>query len=148
MTAFAFPLNIKRVNENESGVGANTLRGRVRGVYRAAVSVGGTGTTGTTTIPLFVLPAGSYISDAELDITTAFDQTAGVNVAIGVATSTGIIFAATTVNTAGRRVQTPSGAQVSAWAIALTADTTVQAVVSIITSAITTGEVLVRVFVE
>lgn len=148
MTTFAFPLAIRR-EEGEAASGAGAVRGRVRGNYSVKVSVGQTGTAaGTTTIPLFVVPAGSQFYDCGIDVLTAFDNTAGVNIAIGVPTSTGILFAATTANTAGRRTQTASGAQVSAWAVSLTADVTVEAIVSITTSAVTVGEVLVHVVIQ
>ena len=148
MTSFTYPLQIKRLEEAQSGAGA--VRARVRGVFAAKVSVGQTGAgPGVTTIPLFVVPAGSIFSDCVIDVLTGFNLTdANANVRIGVPTSTGILFAATSVVTAGRRTQTASAAQVSAWAVSLTADTTVEALVSIDTSAATTGEILVRVFVE
>jgi hypothetical protein len=144
MTTFSYPVNIKRPEMAESGAGAVTARIPAR--YSVRVGTAQTGTAvGTTTIPLFVAPAGSTFYECVLDITTGFDNTAGVNMAIGVPTSTGILYAATTVNTAGRRAYAGTGAQVSANSIALTADTTVQAVVSITTSAVTAGEVIVHV---
>lgn len=144
MTTFSYPLNVKRPEMAEAGAGAVTARIPAR--YSVRVGTAQTGTAvGTTTIPLFVAPAGSTFYECVLDITTGFNNTAGVNMAIGVPTSTGILYAATTVNTAGRRAYAGTGAQVSANSIALTADTTVQAVVSITTSAVTAGEVIVHV---
>lgn len=148
MTAFAYPLQIRRP-EGEAANGAGAVRGRVHSIFSAKVSVGQTGTAvGATTLPLFVAPAGSYFHDAVLDVLTGFDNTAGVNITVGVPTSTGILVAATTANTAGRRIVTPTGAQVSAWAIPLTADTTVEAIVSITTSTVTAGEVAIHVVIR
>lgn len=149
MTTFSFPVNITR-HEPLAGDVVNMRAARVPSRYSVKVSAGQTGlVAGTTTIPLFVAPAGSTFYDCTLDITTAFDNTAGVSINVGVPTSTGILFAATTVNTAGRRMQTaPSGAQVSAWAIPLTSDTTVEAQIAITTSAITVGEVIVHVVIQ
>jgi len=148
MTTFSFPVNITRHEPLAADV-VNMRQARVPARYTVKVSAGQTGlAVGTTTIPLFVAPAGSTFFECVLDITTAFDNTAGVSVNIGVPTSAAILYAATTVNTAGRRTQTPTGAQVSAWAIPLTADTTVEAQFAITTSAITVGEVLVHVVVQ
>lgn len=106
-----------------------------------------TGTAaGTTTIPLFVAPAGATFYECVLDITTAFDNLT-TNIRVGTPTSTGILYAATTANTAGRRAYAGTAAQVSANAIPLTADTTVQAIVSIDTSAVTAGSVIVHVVI-
>jgi hypothetical protein len=145
MTTFSYPLNVKRTNPDASGVGA--VQGKTPFYMQRKVSVGDTGTAvGSTTIPLFVAPAGSRVWDAALDVITVFNPAASnTNLAVGVPTSTGIIFAATTVNTAGRRTQTMSGAQVSANAVVFSADTTIQAIVSIDTSTVSTGEVLITV---
>lgn len=145
MTAFSYPIDIKRPEMAASGAGAIT--GQVPVYYSVPLSVGATGVgPGATTIPLFVAPAGSRPFDCVLDILTGADSGASnVNVRIGTPTSTGIIFAATTVNTAGRRTQTMTAAQVSANAVVFTADTTVKAVVSIDTSAITTFHSIVHV---
>lgn len=145
MTTFTYPLQTKVVNPPVSGVG--TTYGKVPAYYIKKVSVGDTGTAvGATTIPLFVLPAGSRVVESFIDVVTAFDPAASnTNLRVGTSTSTGVIFAATTVNTVGRRTATETGAQVSALAIALSADTTIDAVVSIDTSAVTAGEVIVYV---
>lgn len=149
MTTFSFPVNIKRPEPPLAGDVVNMRQARLPARYTAKVSAGQTQlTAGTTTIPLFVVPAGAVFYDCALDITTAFDNTAGVSINIGVPTSTAILYAATTVNTAGRRTQTPTGAQVSAWAVTLAADTTVEAQIAITTSAITVGEVLVHVVIQ
>jgi len=148
MTTFSYPVNVKRVEPGLAGSTAMAdIKGKVPFYMQRKVSIGDTGTAvGSTTIPLFVAPAGSRVWDAALDVITAYNQGASnTNLAVGVPTSTGIIFAATTVNTAGRRTQTMSGAQVSANAIVFTVDTTIQAVVSIETSTVTAGEVLVNV---
>lgn len=147
MTTFTFPIDGKRAEMGADRVGA--VLGRVPLYYSARVSVGQTGTAvGSTTIPLFIAPAGSRPIDSWLDITTAANPDVGTTrtaMAIGTATSTGIIYPAVTVNTAGRRLYVGSGAQVSANAIAFTTDTTIQAVVSIDTSTITAFEAVVFV---
>jgi hypothetical protein len=115
--------------------------------YSVVVNTAKTGTAAAaTTIPLFVAPAGATFYECVLDITTPFDNDT-TNIRVGIPTSTGILYAATTANTAGRRAYAGTGAQVSANAIALTADTTVQAIVSIDTSAVTTGSVIVHVVI-
>lgn len=148
MTTFSHPLKVKRSETEVSAAAPGRVQGKVPSYWQAVVSVGGTGGTAasTTTLPLFVAPAGSIPVECYLDVLTVFNPAASnTNLAVGTATSTGILFAATTVNTAGRRAYAGSGAQVSANAIAFTADTTIQAIVSIDTSAVTTGEVLITV---
>ena len=147
MTTFSFPVNIRQ-HEPASGAPVDQVQARVMSQYNVVVSAAETGlAAGTTTIPLFVAPAGATFYACELDVVTAFDNTAGVNIAVGIPTSTGILYAATTVNTTGRRAYAATAAQLSANAIPLAADTTVQAIVSITTSAVTVGEVIVRVIV-
>lgn len=146
MTTFSYPVNIKRPEMAESGAGAVTARVPAR--YSVRIGTAQTGTAaGTTTIPLFVAPAGSTFYECVIDVVTAYDNDE-TKIAVGVPTSTGILYAATTANTAGRRAYAGTGAQVSANSIALTADTTVQAIVSITTSAVTAGEVIVHVVVD
>lgn len=148
MTTFTYPVNIKPFQETAVS-GAGSVQGKAPMYLIKRVSVGETGTAvGATTIPLFVAPAGSRPIDCFLDITTAADPGVGgtrTAMAIGVSSSTGILYAATTVNTAGRRTYAGSAAQVSANAIAYTADTTINAIVSIDTSAITAFEAIVYV---
>lgn len=144
MTTFSYPVNIKRPEMGEAGAAA--VQARVPARYSVRIGTAQTGTAvGATTIPLFVAPAGSNFYECVLDITTGFDNTAGVNIAIGTAAAPATLYAATTVNTAGRRAYAATGAQVSANSIVLAADTTVQAIVSITTSAVTAGEVIVHV---
>jgi hypothetical protein len=147
MTTFSYPLEGKRPEMTESGAGA--VKAKIPFYMIARVSVGQTGTAvGSTTIPLFIAPAGSRPIDCFLDITTGANPgEAGTRtaMAIGVSTSTGIIYAATTVNTAGRRTYAGSAAQVSANGIVFSADTTIQALVSIDTSVISAFEAIVNV---
>ncbi len=146
MTTFSFPLNIRN-HEVPGPEPVNLVEARVPGRYSVIVNTAKTGTAiGTTTIPLFVAPAGSNFYECVLDVTTPFDNTT-TNLRVGIPTSTGILYAATTVNTAGRRAYAGTGAQVSANAIALTADTTVQAIVSIETSTVAAGSVIVHVVI-
>jgi len=146
MTSFSYPLNIRN-HEPPGPESVNLVEARVPGRYSVVVDTAKTGTAAaTTTIPLFVAPAGSTFYECVLDVTTPFDNTT-TNIRVGIPTSTGILYAATTANTAGRRAYAGTGAQVSANAIALTADTTVQAIVSIDTSAVTAGSVIVHVVI-
>lgn len=147
MTAFSYPLQISRT-EVPNGSALETRRGSVPFYLTRRVSVGeiGGGAVGATTIPLFVAPAGSRPINVFLDITTPANPGVGgtrTAIAVGTATSTGILYASTTVNTGGRRTYAGTEAQVSANGIVFAADTTIQAVVSVDTSAITALEVIV-----
>lgn len=145
MTTFSYPVNIRR-HEFLGDDAVNTAVGRVPARFSTVVNVAKTGTAvGTTTVPLFVAPAGSNFYECVLDITTAFDNTAGVNFTVGTPANPATLYAATTVNTEGRRAYAGTAAQVSTNAIALTTDTTVQAIVSITTSAVTEGSVIIHV---
>jgi len=146
MTTFAAPLYVKPVNF-AGDTGANVVLGKIPARYSIPIGVTQTGlAVGATTIPLFVAPAGSVFYECVIDVLTAYDQSgAGTNIQIGVPTSTGILFAATTGNIPGRRAFAGSAAQVSALAIPLAADTTVQAIVSINTSTVTVGSLIVHV---
>jgi hypothetical protein len=146
MTSFSFPLTVRN-HEPPGPEPVNLVEARVPGRYSVVVNTAKTGTAAAaTTIPLFVAPAGSTFYECVLDITTPFNNDT-TNIRVGIPTSTGILYAATTANTAGRRAYAGTGAQVSANAIALTADTTVQAIVSIDTSAVTAGSVIVHVVI-
>lgn len=151
MTTFTYPLNIKvRPNEPVSSVPADRVLGSAPFYLIRKVSVGdaAAGAIGTTTIPLFVAPAGSRPINCFLDITTPANPGVGTTrtaIAVGTAASTQAIYAATTVNTGGRRNYAGTEAQVSANGIVYSADTTIQAIVSIDTSAITAMEVIVYV---
>ncbi len=146
MTTFSYPLNVNR-SEPLAADPVNLQAARVPARYSVVVNTAKTGTAiGATTIPLFVAPAGSTFYECVLDITTAYDNLT-TNIRVGTPTSTGILFAATTANTAGRRAYAGTAAQVSANAIALTADTTVQALVSIETSTVAAGSVIVHVVI-
>lgn len=146
MTTFSFPLNIRN-HEPPGPEPVNLVEARVPGRYSVVVNTARTGTAvGATTVPLFVAPAGANFYECVIDVVTPFDNTT-TNIRVGVPTSTGILYAATTANTAGRRAYAGTGAQVSANAIPLTADTTVQAIVSIDTSTVTAGSVIVHVVI-
>jgi len=146
MTSFSYPLNIRN-HEPPGAEPVNLVEARVPGRYSVVVNTAKTGTAAAaTTIPLFVAPAGSTFYECVLDITTPFDNTT-TNIRVGIPTSTGILYAATTANTAGRRAYAGTGAQVSANAIPLAADTTVQAIVSIDSGTVTAGSVIVHVVI-
>lgn len=143
MTTFSYPVNIKRPEMGESGAGAVTARVPAR--YSVRVGTAQTGTAaGTTTIPLFVAPAGSTFYECVIDVVTAYDN-ADTKFTVGTSAIPATLYAATTVNTAGRRAYAGSAAQVSANSIVLAADTTVQAIVSITTSTVAAGDVIVHV---
>ena len=144
MTTFSFPLNIR--NHEPLGPDVVSMReGRVSGRYSVVVGIAQTGTAaGVTTIPLFVAPEGSRVYEATLDITTGYDNTT-TNFNIGTAGAPTRIKAATSVNTARRQGYVPTAAQISVNAIPFAVDTTIQALVSIDTSAVTAGSVIVHV---
>jgi hypothetical protein len=146
MTTFSFPVNIAN-HEPASGSAVDLKQARVPGRYSVVVNTSKTGTAaGTTTIPLFVAPAGSNFYECVLDITTAYDND-DTKFTIGTAANPATLYAATTVNTAGRRAYAGTAAQVSTNSLVLAADTTVQAIVSITTSAVTAGSVIVHVVI-
>lgn len=141
MTTFSYPLDIKRPLQAPDDP---NFSARVLAIETAPINIARTGTAaGATTLPLFVAPAGSRIVNLWADILTAYDQTGPTNLTIGTAAAPATFLAATSVNTAGRRTFDGSAAQVSTNAIAFTADTTVQAIVSITTSTVTTGNIIV-----
>jgi hypothetical protein len=144
MTTFSYPLNIR--GHEPLGPDVVSMReGRVSGRYSVVVGIAQTGTAaGVTTIPLFVAPEGSRVYEATLDITTGYDNTT-TNFNIGTAAAPTRIKSAVSVNTARRQNYTPTAAMISVNAIPFTADTTIQALVSIDTSAVTTGSVIVHV---
>lgn len=149
MTSFIYPLQVRRAEPSRvpapnAAVEAASVAKVPFHLFRK-VSVGDTGVAvGATTIPLFIAPAGSSPFDCVVDVITAYDPAASnTNLRVGTATSTGIIFAQTTINTVGRREATETGAMVSANAIVFSVDTTIQAIVSIDTSAVTVGEFIV-----
>ena len=130
MTTFSFPVNIDN-REPASGSVVDLTTARVPGRY---------------SIPLFVAPAGSNFYECVLDITTAYDNL-DTKITVGTSANPATLYAATTVNTAGRRAYAGTGAQVSTNSIALAADTTVQAIVSIATSTVAAGSVIVHVVI-
>lgn len=147
MTSFSFPLNI-RTHEPAGPEAVNLVEARVPGRYSVFVNTAKTGTaTGVTTIPLFVAPAGASFFDCVIDVVTAYDNTT-TNIAVGTAAVADRLHTAVSVNTGGRRTYSPTAAQISANAIPLTADTTVVARVSIDTSTVTAGSVLIHVQID
>lgn len=147
MTTFSFPVNI-RTHEPAGPEAVNLVEARVPGRYSVIVNTAKTGTAaGVTTIPLFVAPAGASFFDCVIDVVTAFDNTT-TNIAVGTAAVADRLHTAVSVNTGGRRTYSPTAAQISANAIPLTAATTVVALVSIDTSAVTAGSVLIHVQID
>jgi hypothetical protein len=144
MTTFSFPLEIKS-REPRGPEAVNLVQARVLAQYSIPVNIAKTGTAaGVTTIPLFVAPAGSSIFNCTIDVLTGYDNTTS-NITIGTAAVANQVHSQVTINTAGRRTYSPTAAQLSVNAIPFEADTTVVAVVSIDTSAVTAGNLLVHV---
>jgi len=144
MTTFSFPLEIKS-REPRGPEAINLVQARVLAQYSIPVNIAKTGTAaGVTTIPLFVAPAGSSIFNCTIDVLTGYDNTTS-NITIGTAAVANQVHSQVTINTAGRRAYSPTAAQLSVNAIPFEADTTVVAVVSIDTSAVTAGNLLVHV---
>lgn len=138
MTKFSYPIEI-RTNEPGSAPVAQTW-GKVPTVYVNRVSVGMTGTAaGVTTIPLFVAPAGSRFYDIVMDFTTAFDNATALTL-VNIDAGSQVVATSVTGTAIARKTMAYSNAQLSANSLALSADTTVVARVSINTSTITAGE--------
>lgn len=142
MTAFAYPIKIRRPNLalDSDSFSALTLMAVPTTLTPTQTGTG----AGTTTIPLFIAPAGSRIYDAHVDKVTAFDNDE-TKIQVGTSALPAAIMAATSLNTTGRLSYTGTGAQVSANNLAFSVDTTIQAIVSITTSAVTTGKAIVIV---
>lgn len=144
MTTFSYPVNI-RSHEFNGDDPINTAVARVPARFSTVVNIAKTGTAvGATTVPLFVAPAGSTFYECVLDVAKAYDNL-DTKITVGTPAAPATLYAATSVNTEGRRAYAGSAAQVSANAIALTTDTTVQAIVSIATSTVAAGSVIVHV---
>lgn len=149
MTFFTYPLRVRRGEPSQvratDGAMAVANAGRIPFHLIRRVSVGMTGLgPGVTTIPLFIAPAGSRPFDCVVDIVTAFSgATANTNVQVGTAAATGTMLASVTINTAGRRDVVETATMVSVNDTVFTVDTTIQAIVSIETSAISAGEMII-----
>lgn len=142
MTAFAYPVKVRRPN---LAIDSDSYSAQVVMAVQTTVNTSNTGTAaGTTTLPLFVAPAGTRVINAHVDKVTAYDNTETL-IQVGTSALPACIMAATSLNTAGRLSYTGTAAQVSANNIAFAADTTIQAIVSITTSAVTAGKAIVTV---
>lgn len=141
MTTFSYPILTK---PSQVG-GPGTLR--VVQAVRTTVDIGRTGTAvGATTVPLFTMPAGSTIERILIDVVDGYDNAiGGTNLTLGVAGAPARYVAATSVNTARHVPWAPTSALASAAAVPLPADTVLNATVSIQTSAVTAGRVLLTV---
>jgi hypothetical protein len=149
MTNYIYPLTVGRAEPSRvpapNGAVELASKGLVPFHLRRKVSVGDTGVAvGATTIPLFIAPAGSRPYDCVVDIITAYDPaSSNTNLKIGTSALPSTMLAVTTINTVGRREATETGAMVSSNDIVFAVDTTIQAIVSIDTSAVTVGEFVV-----
>ena len=144
MTTFSYPLEIK-CREPRGPEAVNLVQARALAQYSIPLNTARTGTAaGVTTIPLFVAPAGSTIFNCTIDVLTGYNNTT-TNITVGTGAIVNQIHSQVTVNTEGRRSYSPTAAQLSANAIPFTADTTVLAVVSIDTSTVTAGNILIHV---
>jgi hypothetical protein len=146
MTTFSGPLLIK-TNDAE---GPGTLK--VTYAFQTTIDIGktGAGAASTTVLPLFTAPAGTTFDNVVVDIVDAFDNLAAnnTNITVGISGATNRLLAATSLNTVGRRAYAPTTAQISVNAIPLTADTAIQAIVSINTSAVTVGKAYLTIFMK
>jgi hypothetical protein len=144
MTTFSYPLEIKS-REPRGPEAVNLVQARALAQYSIPLNTARTGTAaGVTTIPLFVAPAGSTVFNCTIDVLTGYNNTT-TNITVGTGAIVNQIHSQVTVNTEGRRTYSPTAAQLSANAIPFTADTTVVAVVSIDTSTVTAGNILIHV---
>jgi hypothetical protein len=145
MTTFAYPLLIKTANAEGPGPF------KVPFAFQTTIDIGKTGTAaGATTLPLFTAPAGTTFDNVVVDIIDPYDNLTAnnTNVQVGTSGATARLLAATSLNTVGRRAYAPTSAMISVNSIPLTADTVIQAVVSINTSAVTVGKALLTVFMK
>ena len=141
MTTFSYPVLTKPTQV----AGPGTMR--VVQAVRTTVDIAKTGTAvGATTVPLFTAPAGSTIDRILVDIVDGYDNAiGGTNLTIGVAGTPARYLAATSVNTARHIGWSPTSAIASAAAVPLAADTVINATVSIQTSTVTAGRVLLTI---
>lgn len=143
MTAFAYPIVIRRPPLAKD---SDTFSARAVVAVPVTLDTTNTGTAAsTTTIPLFIAPAGSRVLDAYIDKIIGYDNTNGVTVQVGTSALPACIMAATSLNTTGRLSYAGTAAQVSANNLAFDVDTTIQAIVSITTTAVTTGKAVITV---
>jgi hypothetical protein len=145
MTTFSYPANIRRGEPGASNSVENASVGKIPFHLIRRITVSDTGgAVGTTTIPLFIAPAGSRPFDCVVDVVTGYNQTnASTFVRVGTAANPTCMLVPTTVNTAGRREIAETAAQVSINDIVYAVDTTIQAVVSIETSTVTAGDIII-----
>lgn len=146
MTTFAWPINTRGRDTN---VPSYRMEGRAVVLVEAKLSVGQFAgvTAAATTLPLIqntgfplVLPAGSRIHSAFIDIVTPITPASGTNITLGWSGGSQI-FSSTSIETAGMRSYAPTTAQISANRVGFTTDTTIEAIVSVSgTSARTAGE--------
>ena len=144
MTTFSYPLNIKRT-EPIGDDAVNQAVGRVHGVYFNRLNTTNTGTgTGTTTLNLFVAPAGSRFRTCTIDIVENFTNTTGVQIRVGTAGQVSLLadVSISLSTSTYRQAYVATQARVSLAAVALTADTTVQAIVSAV-SAMAGGDFII-----
>lgn len=142
MTAFAYPVKVRRPN---LAIDSDTFSALMVMAVQTTVNTSNTGTAaGTTTIPLFIAPAGTRIINAYVDKVVGYDNDE-TKLQVGTSALPACIMAATSLNTTGRLSYAGTAAQVSANNIAFAADTTIQAIVSITTSAVTVGKSIVTV---
>jgi len=142
MTAFAYPIKVRRPN---LALDSDTFSALTLLAVPTTVNIARTGTAaGTTTISLFIAPAGSRVYNAHIDKVVGFDNTETL-IQVGTSALPACIMAATSINTTGRLSYTGTAAQVSANNLAYSVDTTIQAIVSITTSAVTVGTAIVIV---
>lgn len=149
MTSFAWPINARGRDTN---VPSYRMEGRAVVLVEAKLSVGQFAgvTAGSSTIPLvqetgfpLVLPAGSRIHNAFIDIVTPVAPASGTNIVLGWSGGSQI-FSSTSIETAGMRTYAPTTAQISANRVGFTTDTTIEAIVSVSgTSARTAGEIFI-----
>lgn len=145
MTTFSYPVLIKTADAGDPGPLKTVV------AFQTTIDTGKTGTaSGTTTLPLFLAPAGATFDNVVVDIVDAYDNLTAnnTNIQIGVAGATDRLLAATSLNTVGRRAYAPTTAQISANALPLAVDTTIQAIVSINTSAVTAGKAYITIYMK
>lgn len=148
-STFTFPI---RARGRDTNTPSYNMVGKAVILVESALSVGQFSgvTAAATTLPLIqntgfplVLPAGSRIHSAYIDIVTPVTPASGTNITLGWSGGSQI-FSSTSIETAGMRTYAPTTAQISANRIGFTTDTTIEAIVSVSgTSARTAGELFI-----
>lgn len=150
MTSFQYPLDV--IAKNRSPVSAVAARADV--VVRTTVNytdfnagLPASSTNNVNSLSLYVIPAGWTPIESWVDVITVWASADGNTLNLGTTTSISYFAKGLALDTGGRKTPTLDAAQVSAVNVALSADTTLVATVSVTTStgARTAGQAIIYV---